>query len=91
MDADKLIGKQIYYFYEKHKNKDTEVVRGRFLGIHHNPVYSYLIKTKFDYAIRKNILVYSPLEWYTKAETLDDVFKNTRLPTDVVKIIEEFV
>jgi hypothetical protein len=91
MNTDILIKKQIYYFYEKHKNKDTEVIRGRFLGIHYNPVFSYLIKTRFDYEIRKNILVYSPLEWYTKAETLDDIFKNTRIPTDVINIIDEFV
>jgi hypothetical protein len=91
MNTDALIVKKPYYFYEKIKDTPVRATRARFLGIRRNLVYSYLVKTRFDEAIRKNILVYSPLEWYVKYETLDDIFSKTVLPTDVVNIIEEYV
>jgi hypothetical protein len=91
MNTDALIVKKPYYFYEKIKDDPVKAIRARFLGIHRNLVYSYLVKTRFDEVIRKNILVYSPLEWYVKYETLDDIFSKTVLPTDVVNIIEEYV
>jgi hypothetical protein len=94
MDLEALVEKKQYYFYEKIKNKPTRACRERFLGIFinpYNPIYSYLIKTRFEEKTRKNITVYSPLEWYIKFETLDDIFSKTRLPTDVINIIEEYV
>ena len=94
MNMDALIEKKNYYFYEKIKNQPMQIRRGRFLGVFTNPInpmYSYLIKTRFEEQTRKNILVYSPLEWYVKAETLDDIFSKTILPTDVVNIIDEYL
>ena len=66
MNTDALIVKKPYYFYEKIKDTPVRATRARFLGIHRNLVYSYLVKTRFDEVIRKNILVYSPLELYIK-------------------------
>ena len=94
MNTDALVEKKRYYFYEKIKNRPLQICVGRFLGVfthHFNPKYSYLIKSRFEEETRKNILVYSPLEWYVKAETLDDILSKTRLPTDVINIIDEFL
>jgi len=68
-----------------------QVSRGRFLGVFINPKYSYLIKIRFEEQTRKNVLVYSPLEWYIKFETLDEILSKTCLPTDLVNIIDEFL
>lgn len=94
MNTDALIEKKKYYFYEKIKNQPLRVCRGRFLAVFinpFNPMYCYLIKSRFEEETRKNVTVYSPLEWYIKFETLDDIFSNTRLPTDVVNIIDEYL
>jgi hypothetical protein len=94
MNADALVAGKQYYFYEKIKKQPVRVSRGRFLGIFTNsinPLYSYLIKSRFEIETRKNVTVYTPLKWYIKFETLDDVFSNTRLPTEVVNIIESYL
>jgi hypothetical protein len=94
MNADALVEKKRYYFYEKIKNRPLQISVGRFLGVfthQFNPKYNYLIKSRFEEETRKNVLVYSPLEWYVKAETLDDILSKTRLPTDVINIIDEFL
>jgi predicted helicase len=91
MNTDTLLEKKNYYFYEKIKTRPMQVSRGRFLDVFINPKYSYLIKTRFEEKTRKNVLVYSPLEWYIKFETLDDILSKTCLPTDIVNIIDEFL
>ena len=91
MNTDALIEKKNYYFYEKIKNRPLRICRGRFLDVFINPKYSYLIKTRFEEKTRKNVIVYSPLEWYFKFETLDDILSKTCLPTDIVNIIDEYL
>lgn len=94
MNPAALIEKKRYYFYEQIKNRPQQICVGRFLGVfthQFNPKYSYLIKTRFEEQTRKNVLVYSPLEWYFKVETLDEILSKTVLPTDVVNIIDEFL
>ena len=94
MNADALVVGQKYYFYEKLKKQPVRVCRGIFLSVFThplNPRYSYLIKNRFEEQTRKNVTVYSPLEWYVKFETLDEIFSKTRLPTDIVNIIDEYL
>jgi hypothetical protein len=52
---------------------------------------SYLIKRRFDTTTNQNVIQYTPLNWFTKAETLDEILSNTVLPTDVVNIIDEYL
>jgi len=52
---------------------------------------SYLIKTQFDPTTNQNIMHCTPLNWFTKAETLYEILSNTVLPTDVINIIDEYL
>jgi len=94
MKTENLIEKKQYYFYEKTKNYPIRIRRERFLGvfIHAvNPKYNYLVKSRFEEEIRKTVLIYTPLDWYFRVETLDDILSKTVLPPDVINIIDEFL
>jgi len=91
MNTDKLVERQKYYFYETPPNSPERVYRATYLSIVTNTVLSYLIKRQVDPVTNQNVMYCTPLNWFTKAETLDEILSNTGLPTDVVNIIDEYL
>lgn len=91
MNTDELVEGQKYYFYETPPTRPERVYRATYLSIITNLVMSYLVKRQFDPATNLNIMHCTPLNWFTKAETLDEILSNTCLPTDVVNIIDEYL
>jgi len=91
MDTDALLAGKQYYFYELHPNRPETVYRATYLAVFTNAVLSYLIKKRVDPVTNENILQYTPLHWFYKAEMLEDILAKTRLPTDVIRIIDEYL
>jgi len=93
MNTVKLVEGQKYYFYEKSpRHGDEQVCRATYLKTLTNGGYSYLIKRRYEASLNENILVYTPINWFCKAETLEDVLsRTTNLPTDVMRIIEQYL
>lgn len=91
MNTDELVEGKKYYFYETPPNSPENVYRATYLSVFANLVMSYLIKRQFDPTTNQNVVQYTPLNWFTKAETLDEILSNTLLPTDVVNIIDEYL
>jgi hypothetical protein len=80
-----------YYFYETPPNGPNSVYRATYLAVYSNAVCSYLIKTRYDDVMNQTVIVYSPFNWFKKAVSLDDILKDTCLPTDVVNIIDGYL
>jgi hypothetical protein len=91
MNTDALVEGKKYYFYETPPNSPETVYRATFLAIFNNAVLSYLIKRRFDPVANQNVVQYTPLNWFTRVETLDEILSNTGLPTDVVNIIDAYL
>jgi hypothetical protein len=91
MNTDALLTGKQYYFYELHPNGPETVYRATYLAVFTNAVLSYLIKNRVDPVTNENILQYTPLHWFYKAEMLEDILAKTRLPTDVIRIIDEYL
>ena len=91
MNTDDLVKEKKYYFYETPPFRPEYIYRATYLSIVTNLVMSYLIKTQFDPTTNQNIMHCTPLNWFTKAETLDKILSNTVLPLDVINIIDEYL
>jgi hypothetical protein len=91
MNTDELVEGKKYYFYETPPTSPEQVYRATYLSIASNLVMSYLVKNQFDPYTNQNILQYTPLNWFTKVETLDEILSNTTLPNDVIIIIDEYL
>jgi hypothetical protein len=91
MNTDALVVGKKYYFYETPPNIPERVYRATYLAVFNNAVLSYLIKRQVDPVTNQNVMHCTPLNWFTKAETLDEILSNTGLPTDVVNIIDEYL
>lgn len=91
MNTDELVEGKKYYFYELHPNGPETVYRATFLAVFTNAVLSYLIKKRIDPVTNQNILQYTPLHWFYKAESLEDILEKTCLPTDTIRIIDEYL
>jgi hypothetical protein len=91
MKTDALVAGKQYYFYELHPNRPETVYRATYLAVFTNAVLSYLIKKRFDPVTNQNVLHYSPLHWFYKAELLEDVLEKMCLPTDTIRIIESYL
>jgi len=91
MNADALVKGKKYYFYEHPPNSPEIVYRATFLAVFNNAVLSYLIKKRFDPVTNQNVIHYSPLHWFYKAELLEDVLEKTCLPTDTIRIIDSYL
>jgi hypothetical protein len=91
MNTDELVEGQKYYFYETPPTRPERVYRATYLSIVTNAVLSYLIKRQVDPVTNQNVMHCTPLNWFTKAETLDEILSKTGLPTDVVNIIDEYL
>jgi len=91
MNTDELVVGKKYYFYELSPNRPETVYRATYLAVFTNAVLSYLIKKRFDPVTNQNVLHYSPLHWFYKAELLEDVLEKTCLPTDTIRIIDSYL
>jgi len=91
MKTDELVEGKKYYFYELHPNRPETVYRATYLAVFTNAVLSYLIKKRVDPGTNQNILQYTPLNWFTKVETLDEILSNTTLPNDIIISIDEYL
>ena len=91
MNTDALVEGKKYYFYEVHPNRPETVYRATYLAVFTNAVLSYLIKKRVDPVTNQNVLQYTPLHWFYKAELLEDILEKTCLPTDTIRIIDEYL
>lgn len=100
MDESKLINGQRYLFQYKRKSGETEYFRANFLGIHHynnhlGNYYPVIVLNNYYHHGWSNI----PLEiWYMdfnliqKTLALSDILDGkTKLPDDVLNVIDEFL
>jgi len=91
MNVNDLVEGKKYYFYETPPTRPEWVYRATYLSIVTNTVLSYLIKRQFDPVTNQNVMHCTPLNWFTKAEMLDEILSNSGLPTDVINIIDEYL
>jgi hypothetical protein len=80
-----------YYLYEKPLNGPICIYRATYLATYRNHACSYLIKRRYDDIMNQTVIVYTPLNWFIKAECLDDILSKTCLPTDVINIIDGYL